>query len=848
MSANWTKWGWGLIVLGAATLAGWEIFADRLQATDEPEKKPAVAVETLLPAETVIYASHEGQKQHAAQWRQTAAHEALTAANVDELFDKLVTFLKTQAPGTFNPRVEAFANHLADQGGTLAISVPQGIPLPRATLVIHHAAEYLELVSEITTVLAEQNIASETKEIEGRQVRIARILKNPGIDLAWWAEGGHLVIAAGVDPVQNTLAVASGKKENITAHRLWKKPTPDGSQVVTSRAWVDALTLRNRFGEFPIPIPEGKPVQVKDALRVLGLDNVQELVMEAGYEGKALWSETRLNLEGERKGLLKTLEGEEISFDDLPPLPPKTTSFLAMSIEPSGVYETARQAIRESFAYGPEDAAKEFERQIDTIPNFLGFDPKADFLDALGNLVVVCDDPDQGFFGTGGTLIVKVKDAEKLRQFFEKVVNKLNNIPEVREEIARIHKTKKHGREIWHFEFGQVFQGFGVGITDDWLVMAFVPQPVEAFYLRQDGKLPKWSKERLKEAGAPVVPEKFTMLGVSSPRVIYQSLLKVAPYGFSALVVGLKEERALPRNAVLPWTLADLPPAELIAGPLFPNIRTMDLEERGIRWTSRSSLPSLPIVGGPGSGSGPVAGPAIAALVLPAIQQSRVAALRSQSKNNLKQLGLAMHNYHDTRQAFPAGTLPSEKLKPEERLSFLVELLPYVDQQPIYQKIDREAAWNDTENQKVMETRILTFVNPGVKAAMPAEYGPAHYVGLAGVGKDAPLLPITSNRAGVFGYNRKTRIQDITDGTSNTVMISEGSKDFGAWGEGGNATIRSLTKKPYINGPDGIGGPFPGGCHMLMGDGSVRFVSQAIDANTMEALTTIHGGEVVGNF
>ena len=86
----------------------------------------------------------------------------------------------------------------------------------------------------------------------------------------------------------------------------------------------------------------------------------------------------------------------------------------------------------------------------------------------------------------------------------------------------------------------------------------------------------------------------------------------------------------------------------------------------------------------------------------------------------------------------------------------------------------------------------------------------------------------------MFGYNRKTRLRDITDGTSNTVMISEASKDYGAWSAGGTATIRSLTKKPYINGPDGIGGPFPGGCHMLMGDGSVRFVSQNIDPKTME--------------
>jgi hypothetical protein len=76
------------------------------------------------------------------------------------------------------------------------------------------------------------------------------------------------------------------------------------------------------------------------------------------------------------------------------------------------------------------------------------------------------------------------------------------------------------------------------------------------------------------------------------------------------------------------------------------------------------------------------------------------------------------------------------------------------------------------------------------------------------------MLPVTSNRAGVFGINRKTRIADIKDGTSNTIMTTEASGQFGPWIAGGNPTIRSLTKKPYINGPDGIGGPFTGGCNV----------------------------------
>ncbi len=849
MSARWANWGWGLIVLGVSLVAAWEIWADRTE--DSVEKaKPDIAVETLLPADTVFYARHDGTKQHAAAWEQTAAHEALAAARVDELLQKLVEFLKQQAPGTFNPQVEALAKHLSEYGGSLAVSIPPGPPLPRVTLVLHHAAKYEDLVSEGSTLLAEQGIESEIRDIENRAVHLAHLSKTPAMDLAWWAEGGHLVIAAGVDPVQNTVRVATGQQPNITKHRLWSKGSAKENRTLTSVAWLDAQALRQKLGGFPIPVPEGRPLLVKDALEVLGLDAIEEFVMKAGYEGKALWSETRLKTTGERRGLLKVLEGEEISFDDLPPLPKNTNSFLAASMKPAAAYETIREAIRESMAYGPEEAAKEVERVIDTIPNFLGFDPKADFLEAMGPVVVVCDDPEQGFVGTGGTLIVQVKDAKKLRASFEKIVDKLNSLaPE--EEVAKIHRATKQGREIWHLEFGKVVQGLGIGIDEEWMVIALMPQPVEAFFLRLDGKLPRWSKDQLKEAGVPVIPEKFTSIGVSNPRVIYQSLLKAAPFAMATLVASLKGQQTLPRNANLPWMLSDLPPAELIAGPLFPNVRTMTMDEDGYRWTSRSSLPSLPILGGPGGGNGPLV-TIVPAFLLPAIQQARVAALRSQSKNNLKQLGLAMHNYHDVHQSFPAGTIPNEKLKPDERLSFFVELLPFVEQAALYQKVDKEGGWKDKANRQVVETKIAVFENPGMKPQPPktteVKFGATHYVGMAGIGKDAALLPITSNRAGVFGYNRKTRFRDITDGTSNTVMISEASKDFGGWSAGGNATIRSLTKKPYINGPDGIGGPFPGGCHMLMGDGSVKFISQAIDPNTMEGLITIRGGEVINGF
>jgi prepilin-type processing-associated H-X9-DG protein len=100
-------------------------------------------------------------------------------------------------------------------------------------------------------------------------------------------------------------------------------------------------------------------------------------------------------------------------------------------------------------------------------------------------------------------------------------------------------------------------------------------------------------------------------------------------------------------------------------------------------------------------------------------------------------------------------------------------------------------------------------------------------------------------KTGVFGYDREIRFRDMTDGTSNTMGVAEAVKNRGAWGAGGKATIRALTTKPYINGPDGLAGQDKTGLNVLYMDGSVRFLSSNIDPKVMEALSTTRGGEVI---
>ena len=282
--------------------------------------------------------------------------------------------------------------------------------------------------------------------------------------------------------------------------------------------------------------------------------------------------------------------------------------------------------------------------------------------------------------------------------------------------------------------------------------------------------------------------------------------------------------------------------------PLFPNVSVSVPGEDGIKFISRASTFGVPMQGSSSSVSSAATIGVLTALLLPAVQSARAAARRAQSKNNLKQMGLAMHNYYDTFRELPRGTVPNEKLKPEQRLAWTYSILPFIEQAAVYEVMDKDVAWNKGANEEMAELRIQVFQNPGLDEDY-GQFGQIHYAGIAGVGKDAPKLDVKDKGAGMFGYDRKVTFRDVTDGLSNTMMITETQDDFGPWARGGKSTLRSLTKKPYINGPDGIGSPVNmEAVEVLMGDGSVRSISENVDPEVFEAMSTIRGGEVIGDF
>lgn len=242
------------------------------------------------------------------------------------------------------------------------------------------------------------------------------------------------------------------------------------------------------------------------------------------------------------------------------------------------------------------------------------------------------------------------------------------------------------------------------------------------------------------------------------------------------------------------------------------------------------------------------------------IQQTREAGRRKTCANNLAQISIGLRGVVSHRNAFPLATVANEELPPEKRLSWYVKYSDDVAQNEELQ-IDRKKPWDAEEN---LSIRVRTFdLSDNASERKWREYelgvlpwllcpsssrdlrdikpGPTSYVGIAGIGEDAASLPAGDPRAGVFGYDRVTRPEDITKEQSDVALLAETALDNGPWTAGGRPTVRGVVPEetPCIGVGRQFGGNHPRGGNVAFVDGSVRFLSDDVDPKFFAAMAAI---------
>jgi prepilin-type processing-associated H-X9-DG protein/prepilin-type N-terminal cleavage/methylation domain-containing protein len=324
------------------------------------------------------------------------------------------------------------------------------------------------------------------------------------------------------------------------------------------------------------------------------------------------------------------------------------------------------------------------------------------------------------------------------------------------------------------------------------------------------------------------------------------------------------------------------------------------------------------------------------ALLLPAVQKVREAAGRAACFNNLRQLGIALHHRHDALGSFPPGyTVSGTDNLEMGGFGGFIQLLPFLEQENWFRRWDASRNWYEPPNDAIVSVEVKVFYCPSNRTGGSIDLSflvpiagrplpnPASCDYLLCKGANAALCEVTqvpASARGVFDVNTRTRLSDITDGTSNTFAVGEGAGNnprFGirryypdtapadlfpgqsplidqSWSSGPMATraLHSLgllggsclgvtaqrggQAEPFderMNHPLGLAAldynngcvnsgtapgtydtisgfrsAHPGGCNFLFCDGSVRFVSESVSPGTYRALSTMAGGEVLGDF
>ena len=213
-------------------------------------------------------------------------------------------------------------------------------------------------------------------------------------------------------------------------------------------------------------------------------------------------------------------------------------------------------------------------------------------------------------------------------------------------------------------------------------------------------------------------------------------------------------------------------------------------------------------------------------LILPATQNVPRTPNRSACKNNLKQIALALHNYHDTYKSFPPAYTVDADGKPLH--SWRTLLLPFADQRALYDKIDLSKPWDDPANAEAFKTCPSAY-------RCPSAMGQSHQTTYLAIAGPESCLSTTHPRT----------FSEITDGTMNTLMVVEvpvaNAVPWMAPQDADAQLLLSLGKETHW--------PHPGGIHGVMADGRVQlFLSAQIAPATWKGLCTVAGHETLGEF
>jgi prepilin-type processing-associated H-X9-DG protein len=829
------------------------------QASEQPARRDSLA--RYFPRQDlVVYVEFDGVDAHRESWKKTAAYrllnETTTGVLLEESLARLVNMTMGRQSGAVIGGREAVALgvSLLRSGFAVGINRAGGAGPPQCFGVVIRGGAKPEIRSVFDRVLrAGTSPRMQVKAVEKPGGRTIQVLgAGPQQTVAWWVEGDDLVVSlaspAGADAI---IAALEGREPSAVEHptraALVRNDDAPGFESV-GLGFFDMAALP--------PLP-------KEAV-ALGLDRIKRFDYRWGFHGPALQSIVSAIVPAPRRGVPALFDQPVFDARHLPPLPGGLDGFAVFSLEPARLFDQVLEEMR-SMQPGGAEAARQIEQ---VVQQATGLNVRDNLLAHLGPRFTFYTIPTrvnaatnpisglvQGFiFVPKSALVVEVKDHEAVTRAVETLSKRINS-------GLRTLADQVGGGEVGEFkrlkgeENGRILA----------LPSALVPHSSDLRPTLLLGKKrmvlgtnPSTARqardldERAERSGLPPgdplaaslepLPDHLVYLAVNDPKESLPELLvslpglmefwiartmqtsrfmREPPMAVGGANPPAQEESARPDRslALAPELVPDL---DALRGFLFPSVFALAVDDQGIRFFSREAFPTF---------NPSTAAPVALAMLVPAVHSARVAAMRAQSTNNLKQIGLALHNFHSANNHFPTDVRSKDgKLL----LSWRVQLLPFLEQQVLFNEIHMDEPWDSPHNKPLLERMPAAFAVPNT----PAEPGMTFYRGFSG-----PHALFDKK------VEKGVEIQQITDGTSNTIGVVE-AKEAVPWTQPDNdiPSGDDQIKPDQIEALRAqLGGHFTGGFNALFVDGSVRFIKDSVNLIVLRALITRDGGEVISS-
>jgi hypothetical protein len=562
-----------------------------------------VAPEKLLAKESLLYLRYDGLDAHRKAYDQTVLAR-LMREDLGELVGYLVKLgqdalgpevlskrllagatpgrlLKLQKAAKGLPDVLEFLHR---HGALLGVEVIDPMP-PRAqaTLIFPGAGKtekYRDgILGAVRFAALLANAELETKKLEGREVLS---VERDGMKLACWQEGEHVLLTFGTEEISHTLALAQGKRPDLTANEQFKQLAAFQGYETWLRGYAD-IRGAQKIAEKFYPPPLAGPIS--SIVEKLGLKGLGNLSLHSGCEGAYLRQTVMLETSGNRTGLLRILNTPQpIAPEQLPSLPEDVTSFYATRIDWNTTFKAALEAFQEIVKVAspgldqavPADLIKEIENAQS----------------ALGSGLVLYNAPSEGPLSLGYGLALEVKDPAKLKTSIEISLRKAAAQAGAEYET----KTRKYrGVDLYVIQPHQRMLPFTPAYTihNGWFVVALNPQPVQAYIMRTTGKdFRSWKPlavvsqavaSRAVTSASSVGNVKVTSISYADPRPSVELVLNWAP-----LLVGYAKAFGAPTQG---FDVSLVPNTRSVNDLIGPRV-TVGLDDgRTLRWERTSTFP-----------------------------------------------------------------------------------------------------------------------------------------------------------------------------------------------------------------------------------------------------------------